>query len=102
VQQQLGITTLFETHDHEEAVMMADRVALLLGGVLQQVDAPRALYEEPAATTVARFFRHENLLPGRCNGPVTETALGAITTAMAPPAPNGPVVLTVERVPQSV
>jgi ABC-type Fe3+/spermidine/putrescine transport system ATPase subunit len=49
LQRDTGITTLFVTHDQEEATVLADRVALLLDGRLQQVGAPRDFYEQPAS-----------------------------------------------------
>jgi len=48
VHRSLGATTLYVTHDQTEAMTMGDRVAVLLGGVLQQYDTPRALYDRPA------------------------------------------------------
>jgi len=55
LQQQLGITTMFVTHDQEEALAIADRVAVLRGGVIEQIDVPRAVYQNPATEFVARF-----------------------------------------------
>ena len=52
----LGITTVYVTHDQVEAMTMGHRVAVLLDGVLQQVDAPRALYDHPANVFVAGFI----------------------------------------------
>lgn len=52
----LGVTTMYVTHDQVEAMTMGDRVAVLDGGVLQQVDTPRALYERPANRFVAGFI----------------------------------------------
>jgi len=52
----LGVTTLYVTHDQVEAMTMGDRVAVLDGGILQQVDTPRALYERPANRFVAGFI----------------------------------------------
>ena len=69
MQQRSGAATLFVTHDQQEALMVADRVAVLHRGELQQIASPRELYERPANLMVARFVGHSNLLPGRVSGP---------------------------------
>jgi multiple sugar transport system ATP-binding protein len=56
LQQRLGVTTVYVTHDQVEAMTMGDRVAVLLDGVLQQVDAPRTLYDTPSNAFVAGFI----------------------------------------------
>lgn len=56
LQRRLGVTTVYVTHDQVEAMTMGDRVAVMLDGVLQQVDTPRALYESPANVFVAGFI----------------------------------------------
>ena len=56
LQARLGVTTVYVTHDQVEAMTMGDRIAVLRDGVLQQVDAPRALYERPVNTFVAAFL----------------------------------------------
>jgi multiple sugar transport system ATP-binding protein len=56
LQAQLGITTVYVTHDQVEAMTMGHRVAVLLDGILQQVDTPRALYDTPANVFVAGFI----------------------------------------------
>src|SRR5262249_567313 len=56
LQAKLGITTVYVTHDQVEAMTMGHRVAVLLDGVLQQVDTPRALYDMPANVFVAGFM----------------------------------------------
>jgi len=56
LQQRLGVTTVYVTHDQVEAMTMGDRVAVLLDGILQQVDGPRALYDRPANAFVAGFI----------------------------------------------
>jgi multiple sugar transport system ATP-binding protein len=56
LQQDLGVTTIYVTHDQTEAMTMGDRVALLKQGRLQQVDAPQVLYERPANLFVAGFI----------------------------------------------
>jgi len=56
LQQRLGITTVYVTHDQVEAMTMGDRVAVMKDGVLQQVDSPLALYDRPANLFVAGFI----------------------------------------------
>lgn len=56
LQRRLGVTTVYVTHDQVEAMTMGDRVAVLKDGLLQQVDAPRALYDRPANVFVAGFI----------------------------------------------
>ncbi|MBK1658691.1 ATP-binding cassette domain-containing protein [Paracraurococcus ruber] len=59
----LGITTLFVTHDQDEAMAIADRIALLRDGRVVQFDAPEALFEHPADAFVAGFLGDSNRLP---------------------------------------
>jgi multiple sugar transport system ATP-binding protein len=67
LQRQLGVTTIYVTHDQIEALTMGDRVAVLKDGVLQQVDTPRTLYHRPANVFVAGFIGSPamNLFEGR-------------------------------------
>ncbi|MFI8913104.1 ABC transporter ATP-binding protein [Streptomyces sp. NPDC053513] len=65
LQLSLGITTVFVTHDQEEALSMADRVAVLNAGKLEQCAAPAELYRRPATAFVAEFVGTMNRLPGR-------------------------------------
>jgi len=65
LQQRLGTTFVFVTHDQGEAFAMSDRVALMNGGRLEQVGPPRELYEQPASRFVATFVGETNLLEGR-------------------------------------
>jgi multiple sugar transport system ATP-binding protein len=62
----LGVTTLYVTHDQTEAMTLGTRVAVLRGGVIQQVDAPQRLYHRPANTFVAGFIGSPpmNFIPG--------------------------------------
>ena len=66
LQQRLGITTLYVTHDQVEAMTMGDRVAVMKDGVLQQCDTPRVLYDDPVNAFVAGFIGSPpmNLVPG--------------------------------------
>ena len=64
LQQRLGATVIYVTHDQEEALTMSDRVAVMNGGRLLQLGPPRALYDHPADAFVAEFIGEMNLLPG--------------------------------------
>ncbi|MFM1855932.1 MAG: hypothetical protein RLZ83_1241 [Pseudomonadota bacterium] len=64
IQRRSGAATLFVTHDQQEALMMADRVAVMDRGRLLQVDTPQQLYKQPASVAVARFVGQSNLLAG--------------------------------------
>ena len=64
LQRTVGITFMFVTHDQEEALTMADRIAVMMSGKIVQVDTPSALYETPSCTAVAEFIGNINLLPG--------------------------------------
>jgi len=62
LQRELGITFLFVTHDQDEAMALADRIALLKDGALEQVASPRDIYARPATSYTARFIGQTNLL----------------------------------------
>jgi putative spermidine/putrescine transport system ATP-binding protein len=78
LQQRLGITTLFVTHDQEEALSMADRVGVMKDGRLEQVDVPGKLYAEPATAFVAEFVGTMNRIPGQMQGADRVSALGTV------------------------
>ena len=65
MQRRLGLTTIFVTHDQEEAMTTADRMAVLDKGIVQQVGSPITLYDYPVNTFVANFVGTMNLLTGR-------------------------------------
>lgn len=77
LQLSLGITTVFVTHDQEEALSMADRVAVLNAGRLEQCATPAELYERPATPFVAEFVGTMNRLPGRLSGSGTVQVAGS-------------------------
>jgi ABC-type Fe3+/spermidine/putrescine transport system ATPase subunit len=64
LQRLLGVTVVFVTHDQQEALGMADRVAVMNAGRIEQVGVPRELYEEPASAFVAHFVGESNRLRG--------------------------------------
>jgi len=64
IQQQIGITTVYVTHDQEEALAVSDRIAVMNGGVIQQIDTPKRIYQRPSNTFVATFIGQSNILDG--------------------------------------
>jgi spermidine/putrescine ABC transporter ATP-binding subunit len=65
IQESLNITTIYVTHDQEEALTMSDRIAVMRDGRIEQVGTPRELYEQPVSDFVANFIGESNLLAGR-------------------------------------
>ena len=68
LQQRLGLTTIFVTHDQEEANTICDRIAVMNDGIIQQVGTPKQLYEQPTNLCVANFLGTANILDGRVSG----------------------------------
>ena len=64
MQQQLGITFIYVTHDQEEALTMSDTIVVMNGGRIQQIGAPKGIYDEPKHAFVADFIGESNILPG--------------------------------------
>ncbi|MGG1658246.1 ABC transporter ATP-binding protein [Brevibacillus sp. NRS-1366] len=65
LQQKLGITFIYVTHDQEEALTMSDRVAVMNNGRIEQIDVPNKIYNQPKTRFVADFIGETNLLQGR-------------------------------------
>jgi putative spermidine/putrescine transport system ATP-binding protein len=74
LQTRLGITTVFVTHDQEEALSVADQVAVMRSGKLEQCAAPPEVYANPATAFVAEFIGTMNRLPGTVSGDAVEVA----------------------------
>jgi multiple sugar transport system ATP-binding protein len=93
LQRELGITTLYVTHDQVEAMTMADQIAVLRDGVLQQLAEPLDLYSIPANTFVARFVGSPamNILPGSVDSGVFRCAAGALEVPAS--VPSGEILL---------
>jgi ABC-type Fe3+/spermidine/putrescine transport system ATPase subunit len=68
LQRRLGITTIYVTHDQEEALCLSDRIAVMSGGRILQVGAPEDVYVRPAALRVAEFIGEGNFLRGTASG----------------------------------
>ena len=69
IQRELGITTILVTHDQDEAMSMADRIAVMNAGRVEQFDTPEAIYDRPGTLFVATFIGTANLLAGRLAAP---------------------------------
>lgn len=67
IQQQLGITFIFVTHDQEEALSMSDTIVVMRHGRIQQIGTPTDIYNEPTNAYVADFIGESNILPGVIN-----------------------------------
>ena len=80
IQQRLGTTTVYVTHDQTEAMTLGDRVAVMRAGIIQQVASPRILYEDPVNLFVAGFIGSPsmNFLPGRIDGETVRLPMGDV------------------------
>jgi putative spermidine/putrescine transport system ATP-binding protein/spermidine/putrescine transport system ATP-binding protein len=93
LQRQLGLTTVFVTHDQEEALTMSDLIAVMRDGVIEQIGPPREIYEQPATDFVATFLGASNLFDATVLGPdgdgtMVETPAGRFKIA-EPALPAG-------------
>lgn len=80
IQRQIGITTIFVTHDQEEALTLSDRVAIFNHGRVVQAGAPRAVYERPVNRFAAGFLGEANFLDGRVSALADGAARVALST----------------------
>jgi spermidine/putrescine transport system ATP-binding protein len=67
MQQSLGITFIYVTHDQEEALTMSDTIVVMNNGVIQQIGSPEDIYNEPKNAFVADFIGESNILDGVMN-----------------------------------
>src|SRR4051812_40554889 len=116
IHQLLGCSTIYVTHDQDEALSLADRIVVLRDGQVRQIGTPEALYLQPAHPDVAEFMGYRNLVPtqaegagnhvrvvvggARLAGVAVEPVEGPATAAIRPedltPSPDGPITATVE------
>jgi molybdopterin-binding protein len=92
-----GCTTIFVTHDREEALRLGDRIAVVAEGGIQQVGTPAEVFGRPASEAVARFVGVETILPGRVvtnrEGLITVAVDGAEVQAIGSAAVGAPVLV---------
>lgn len=89
IQTELGITTLFVTHDQEEALAVSDRVAVMRAGRIEQIGTPEELYSMPANAFVADFVGLSNRVPATIDGAVAQALGVALPLVDAGAAPAG-------------
>ena len=90
LQQRVGISTLYVTHDQAEAMTMSDRVVVLFGGKVAQVDAPEVVYDRPASAAVARFVGQANIVAGTVvDGFTIDTPIGRLPMPVGVSLPFG-------------
>ncbi len=95
LQRETGLTFIFVTHDQDEALTMSDHIAVMHGGVLQQVDSPRDLYDHPVNRFVAGFIGETNFLSGLSkNGRATLEGFGEFPMQDTDLA-NGPITVMI-------
>jgi iron(III) transport system ATP-binding protein len=94
----VGATALVVTHDQQEALAMADRVAVLLGGHLAQVATPEVVYRRPATLAVATFVGEAVVLPGVVAAGTVSTALGSLEPIESVPSGPATVVVRPEQI----
>lgn len=85
IHKETGITSLYVTHDQKEALSMADRIAVMNAGKIEQIGTPREIYEDPVNRFVAGFIGETNFIEGRLlevrpNETVVETPIGKIVS----------------------
>jgi ABC-type Fe3+/spermidine/putrescine transport system ATPase subunit len=89
LQKELGITTIYVTHDQEEALTLSDRIAVLSQGKVQQLGSPHELYEKPYNPFVADFIGINNLIPGKVTAAMDSGLRLVVDTAGGPVACAG-------------
>ena len=92
LQRKIGVTTIYVTHDQEEALSVSDRIAVMQRGRIEQVGTPREIYDEPATRFVAGFVGESNFLPGTLAGEPSNDGILRFAT------PGGVVAVPTSRV----
>ena len=95
IQRESGLTTIFVTHDQEEALTLSDRVAILDRGRILQIGAPAEVYERPRTRFAAEFLGNSNFLQGRVEGGAVVLADGSRIGVSDPLPASGEVTLAV-------
>ncbi|MBX3550934.1 MAG: ABC transporter ATP-binding protein [Pseudolabrys sp.] len=102
IHRELGVTTIYVTHDQTEAMTMSDRIVVFNGGKVEQVDAPLALYRRPNTPFVAGFVGDNNVLDATHagGGRIELPGIGPIAAALPSGCPTGPLKIALR--PESI
>jgi iron(III) transport system ATP-binding protein len=98
LQKKLGVTTVFVTHDQEEALVMSDRIVVMNLGTIDQIGSPYEVYREPASPFVADFIGMMNFIPGEINNDPHMIRCGSLFLRSAESNtidPNSPVTVAI-------
>lgn len=107
LQQRVGITSIYVTHDQSEAIVMSDRIVVMFDGQMAQVGTPREVHDKPATRRVAEFVGRSNFLEGRISGNATDgiqkinTSCGSFTSVCPPgfePGANATLMIRPENI----
>ncbi|MEP2784733.1 MAG: ABC transporter ATP-binding protein [Pseudoruegeria sp.] len=90
LQNELGVSFVFVTHDQEEALTMSDRIVVMRAGKIEQIGAPRVIYRHPETKFVAEFIGETNMAEVICDGKGSATGAGGLTLNVPDDAPAGP------------
>ena len=93
IHEKTGITMLYVTHDQKEALSLAERLAVLRDGRIEQIGAPEEVYRRPANAFVAEFIGQANLLPGKVSSGSAAGGKVTVMTALGPVVARGDVEL---------
>lgn len=100
IYKEFDVTIIFVTHDQEEAVQLADRIALMFDGELQQFSPSQDFYERPATKRIASFFGNNNHITGTKKGNIVSTSMGDFTVRKDLKFPDGKVCMIIR--PESI
>ncbi|KZL90277.1 ABC transporter ATP-binding protein [Clostridium magnum] len=97
IQRKLGITTILVTHDKEEALMMSDKIAVMIDGEIPQFDTPENIYEKPVSSSVADFFGEKNYIEGSVKNGIFECKFGSFQVDL-PLIKSGKMMIKPEKI----
>ena len=84
IQSELGVTTVYVTHDQAEAMAISGRIAVLNQGLLMQIGGSEEIYERPTSEFVASFIGRSNILTGRLQQDVADNQFGLVESSIGP------------------
>ena len=95
IQREVGITTLYVTHDQEEAMSISDTIAVMKEGAIQHIGTPKSVYQRPENVFVATFIGRTNILQGNMHAGILEICGSRFSHSSWKTVPDGPVQVSV-------